>query len=103
MDARPLRPFVIVRPPNYRAAPMPGPARLELRTWGVAGVAYAGGLTLTPLHAQLPLWALVPLGGWLIAWQGSLQHETIHGHPTGNARLDAWLAWWPLALWLPDT
>ncbi|WP_442678664.1 fatty acid desaturase [Sphingomonas sp. ASY06-1R] len=41
------------------------------------------------------------LGGWFIAWHNSLQHEAIHGHPTGHARIDAAIAAIPLSLWLP--
>ena len=40
-------------------------------------------------------------GGWLVAWHGSLQHETIHGRPTGVAWIDGLIGVWPLALWLP--
>jgi fatty acid desaturase len=41
------------------------------------------------------------LGGWLIAWQGSLQHETIHGHPTRWPLLNRAIGFAPLSLWLP--
>ena len=40
-------------------------------------------------------------GGWLIAWHGSLQHETIHGHPTPWRRCNRALGIIPLSLWLP--
>jgi hypothetical protein len=36
------------------------------------------GLT-TWFWRDLPVWALVPLGAWVIAWQMNLQHEVIHG------------------------
>lgn len=42
-------------------------------------------------------------GGWLTAWHGSLQHETIHGHPTGIRRIDDAIGAIPLSLWLPYT
>ena len=41
------------------------------------------------------------LGAWLIAWQMSLQHELIHGHPTRSRRINAALGFPPLWLWLP--
>jgi fatty acid desaturase len=37
----------------------------------------------------------------LIAWYGSFQHETIHGHPTASRRCNALLGSLPLSLWLP--
>ena len=52
-------------------------------------------------HDHLPLWALVPIGAWTVAWQMSLQHEAIHGHPTRMKWLNTAIATWPLALWLP--
>jgi fatty acid desaturase len=67
------------------------------------------GLTL----AVYALWAaaVVALGGghrwaWpvlvlVLTLHSSLQHEHIHGHPTSSERLNALLAGWPLALWLP--
>lgn len=52
-------------------------------------------------HDRLPGWALAIAGGWLVAWHGSFQHETIHGHPTRSPLLNALLGYAPLALWLP--
>lgn len=75
--------------------------RWELPTWGVALAVYGGFLLLTWNFQRLPLWLAVPLGAVLLAWQGSLQHETIHGHPTRSQRLNAWLGAPPLALWMP--
>jgi fatty acid desaturase len=40
-------------------------------------------------------------GGWLLAWHGSLQHETIHGHPTGIRAVDKAIGFVPLSMWLP--
>lgn len=95
--------------PTRGFAPVPaaGPAprladRVEWQTVGLAAAIYggwaaamlAGGLDL------LPLWAWAPLAAWCVAWQGSLQHEIIHGHPTPSAALNRWIAGPPLALWL---
>lgn len=55
---------------------------------------------MTWCHARLGMW-VIPLGAWLIAWQGSLQHETIHGHPTRSRLFNTVLGFTPLALWLP--
>ena len=75
--------------------------RLEGPTWLVAAAVHAGWLALTWYHHALPWWLALPLGGWLIAWHGSLQHEAIHGHPTRRPALNTALAMAPLALWLP--
>lgn len=75
--------------------------RLELPTWGVAVAVYAGWLAVTAYFSALPLWIAVPLGGALVTWHGSLQHETIHRHPTRRAWVNALVGGWPLALWLP--
>lgn len=70
-------------------------------TWLVAAAIYGAWTTLTILHDRLPLPLLVLLGGIVTAWHGSLQHETIHGHP-GGSRIARWLIGAPpLSLWLP--
>jgi fatty acid desaturase len=43
----------------------------------------------------------MPLGAWLVAWHGSLQHEIMHGHPTPHTGFNAALAAVPLSLWIP--
>jgi fatty acid desaturase len=62
---------------------------------------YAAWLALTWTHHAIPWPILFVLGGLVVAAHGSLQHETIHGHPTGSRRLNAALGFPPLALWLP--
>jgi fatty acid desaturase len=42
---------------------------------------------------------LILFGGAIIAWHGSLQHETIHEHPTGVRWIDSAIGFAPLALW----
>ncbi len=74
---------------------------VEWPTLAIAVLIYAGWIALTAFHAQVPLPVLVVLGGWLVAWQGSLQHETIHGHPTGIGWIDGAIGFAPLSLWLP--
>ncbi len=59
--------------------------------WGWAVFGLAGG---APGLA-------VPVVAVAIAFHGSLQHEAIHGHPTGWASVNTGLAWPPLALVIP--
>jgi fatty acid desaturase len=74
---------------------------LDFATIGVAGAVYGGFLVLTWYFQHLPLWFAGPIGAVLLAWHGSLQHETIHGHPTPSRRFNAWVAGPPLAVWIP--
>jgi fatty acid desaturase len=53
--------------------------RYEGPTWCIAVAVYGGWLTLLSIHTALPWWAVLVLGATLVAWHGSLQHETIHG------------------------
>jgi fatty acid desaturase len=77
--------------------------RLDFRTLAVAA-AILGGLVLWTLKFhEMPLWVAAPLGSILLAWYGSLQHETIHGHPTRSRRLNALIGGAPLSLWIPYT
>ena len=75
--------------------------RTEIPTWLVIVATYGGWLALTLSFHALPLWLVAPLGGWLLAWHGSVQHEAVHGHPTRRPRFNALVAGPPLALWLP--
>jgi fatty acid desaturase len=92
---------VDIRPPTVPAAEPPLWRRWELPTWGVVLAVYGGFLLLTWHFRHIPVWLGAPLGAVLLAWHGSLQHETIHGHPTRSRRLNAWLGAPPLALWMP--
>jgi fatty acid desaturase len=73
----------------------------EWPTLLVAILIYSGWVAATLWHDRLPMWVLAPIGAWMVAWHGSLQHEVIHGHPTSSARLNALIAWLPISLWLP--
>lgn len=70
-------------------------------TWIVAGMIYAGWGLLTWFYAELPWWLVLPLGGGLIAWHGSLQHEAVHEQLAPWRWLNDALAWPPLGCWLP--
>jgi fatty acid desaturase len=78
-----------------------GTSRIEWATLAVALTIYCGFAALTWFHASLPLYLTAPLVAVLLAWYGSLQHETIHDHPTPWRRLNALVASLPLSLWIP--
>lgn len=97
----PLAPGDMLSSPPIRPAPPPRSAAIELPTLALAVAIYGGWCAATIWHAALPTPLLVAIGGWLIAWHGSLQHETIHGHPTRRRWLNDAIGFAPLALWLP--
>jgi len=70
-------------------------------TIAVALAIYLGFGTLSALYHALPWWLVAPLGGFLLAWHGSLQHEVVHGHPTPWPRWNEALVFPSLWLWLP--
>jgi fatty acid desaturase len=74
---------------------------LEGPTWALVVVIYGGWGLLTWCYGVLPWWLVLPTGAWVMAWQMSLQHELIHGHPTRSRRINAALGFPPLCLWLP--
>ena len=74
---------------------------IEWPTWiAIAGLWLAFG-ALTYFHADLPWWILTPIGAWLVAFHGSLQHEAIHGHPTRSHLVNELLLFPAIALWIP--
>jgi fatty acid desaturase len=73
----------------------------EWPTVGLAFVIYGSWFLATYFHRHIPWWGLSAIGAWVIAWQLNLQHETIHGHPTRNRRINEAIGSWPLSLWLP--
>jgi fatty acid desaturase len=81
-------------PPNIERS-------LELPTLGVALAVHGSFLVLTLFFQELPILLSAALGSLLLAWYGSLQHETIHGHPTSSRRFNAMLGALPLSLWIP--
>jgi fatty acid desaturase len=83
------------------SAPPTSKHRPELVTLGVALAVHGGFLLFTVFFRELPLLLSAPLGSLLLAWYGSLQHETIHGHPTASRRCNAMLGALPLSLWMP--
>jgi fatty acid desaturase len=67
----------------------------------VAGVILGGFASWSYFFTGLPLWLAAPGGSLLLTWYGSLQHETIHGHPTRWRRINAAIGGLPLSLWVP--
>jgi fatty acid desaturase len=74
----------------------------ELITLGLAGLIPAAFVCLTLSYGVLPHWLFALLCSLLLTLYGSLQHETIHGHPTRPRRFNAMLGALPLALWMLD-
>jgi fatty acid desaturase len=81
--------------------PEVGRTSVEWPTLALAALIYGGWLALTWWHDAVPLYLLMPAGGWLVCWHSSLQHEILHGHPTRNAVFNRAIGFVPLALWLP--
>ncbi|MFO1035937.1 MAG: fatty acid desaturase [Geminicoccaceae bacterium] len=74
---------------------------VEWPTVVLAAGIYTLFLLLTWFHASIPWWILLPLGAVTVAFQGSLQHEVLHGHPFHNRWFDDLLGKPALWLWLP--
>jgi fatty acid desaturase len=76
-------------------------SRVEWQTLGLFVGFYGTWLAVILEHSSIPwpamLAALALLGGFYM----SLQHEALHGHPTGWRRVNTALAFAPLSLWLP--
>ncbi len=74
---------------------------IEWPTIGLIAAVYAMLMGLVWLHASLPWWVILPIGAYGAALHTSLQHEVLHGHPTGNRLLNEALVFPSPALWLP--
>lgn len=75
--------------------------RIEWPTVMLTLAIYGGFVAVTWFWQSIPMVLLVALGGWVIAWHGSLQHEVLHGHPTRIRAVNSAIGWVPLSLWLP--
>lgn len=74
---------------------------LEWPTLAVAIVIYTVFALLTWFYHSLPWWILLPVGTYIVAWHGSLQHEAVHGHPTPWRWVNELLVFPSLWLWMP--
>jgi fatty acid desaturase len=75
--------------------------RIEWATLGLFAGFYAAYLAVILLHRSVPWPASVALLAVLGGFYMSLQHEALHGHPTGWRGVNTALAFAPLSLWLP--
>lgn len=73
----------------------------EIPTWIVILSCYTAYAALTLHHDTISWWALLPMGALVICLHGSVQHETIHGHPTNSDLANGLLGFLPLSLWMP--
>jgi fatty acid desaturase len=76
-------------------------ASIEWPTIGLTLLVYAVLGSLVWLHATLPWWLILPVGAYFAALHSSLQHETLHGHPTRNRILNEALIFLTPTMWLP--
>lgn len=74
---------------------------VEWRTVAVTAAVHGLWLAVLALHGATPWPATVAALGLVAAWHGSLQHETIHGHPFRSRRMNALLGSLPMSLHLP--
>lgn len=74
---------------------------IEWPTFALAALIYSGWLAVTYFHDAIPWWLLAVAGAWFVAWQSSLQHEVLHGHPTRSRAINKAVGYAPLALWIP--
>jgi fatty acid desaturase len=77
------------------------PEAIEWPTIGLVVVIHAAWLALTMVHGAIPVWLTFILGGLVVGWHASLQHEATHGHPTPSRRCNTAIAGPSLLLWLP--
>ena len=83
------------------AAPYRSPICRPALTLLIAACCYAAWLTLLIFHNAIPIWLLIPLGGYVVCLHGSLQHEAVHGRPTSRGWFNSLLVMPPLSLGYP--
>jgi fatty acid desaturase len=74
---------------------------VEWPTVGLIAAVYAVLGHLVWHHATLPWWVILPVGAYCAALHASLQHEVLHGHPTGSRVLNEAMVFVTPTLWLP--
>lgn len=75
--------------------------RCEAPTVLVALAIYGAWILLLAFHTMLPWWVLLLLGGYVVQWHFSLQHEAIHSWRTLPTWLRTAIVWPPLGVWFP--
>jgi fatty acid desaturase len=83
------------------AAPARHGARVEVPTLLLIVATYLAWFSLTAAYGHVPLIVLAPLITAVLTLHSSIQHEIVHGHPTGWRAVNRLLAIVPLSLWLP--
>ena len=73
----------------------------EWPTVGLIAAVYAVLAVLVWFHASLPWWLILPIGAYCAALHASLQHEVLHGHPTGNRLVNEAMVFPTPTFWLP--
>lgn len=74
---------------------------IEWPTVALIVLVYGVLALLVWFHASLPWWVILPVGAYFAALHTSLQHEVLHGHPTGNRLLNEAMIFVTPTLWLP--
>ena len=74
---------------------------IELPTLALGLLIYLLYVAVTLSYRWLPWPLVIVVGGLVLAWHNSLQHEAVHGHPTRSRLFNALFAGVPLSLWLP--
>jgi fatty acid desaturase len=74
---------------------------VEWPTVVLIGAVYLVLGLLVWFHASLPWWIIMAVGAYCAALHASLQHEVLHGHPTGNRLLNEAMVFVTPTLWLP--
>jgi fatty acid desaturase len=74
---------------------------VEWPTVALIAAVYAVLMALVWFHASLPWWVIMAVGAYCAALHSSLQHEVLHGHPTGNRRLNEAMVFITPTFWLP--
>ena len=83
------------------ALPRRAAAHVEWQTFWLAAAAWVALGTLIWFWQALGWLIAAPLGAYLVALHGSLQHEALHGHPTRSALWNEILVFPAVTLWFP--
>ena len=74
---------------------------IEWPTVALIAAVYLVLAGLVWFHASLPWWLILPVGAYCAALHTSLQHEVLHGHPTGNRLVNEAMIYVTPTMWLP--
>jgi fatty acid desaturase len=77
------------------------PLSIEWPTVALIVPMYAALALLLWYFTRLPWWVAAPIGAYLVALHGSLQHEALHGHPSRNRLVNELLVSINPSLWFP--